>query len=87
MPQPRRPERTRSPIQQINLEDQTYGTVHRFTNMGTRDGKKTHVDDTSAWHVYAVEWNAECFRFFVDDREFFAKDITDRDEYHMFHQP
>jgi beta-glucanase (GH16 family) len=62
-----------------------HGSVHtkRYNHViGTQKTATTRVPDASdAFHVYALEWDREHVRLFVDDREYFsfANEHTGRD--------
>lgn len=52
------------------------GTVHttRHSHLdGTqKNGSVSPVDVTDEFHVYAIEWEADCIRFYFDDRLYFV---------------
>jgi beta-glucanase (GH16 family) len=55
-----------------------HGSVHTRAyhhSIGTQKTATTSVPDAAeAFHVYAIEWDAERIRFFVDDRQYFQFD-------------
>lgn len=58
------------------LPDSIFGTIHtRAYNHieGTQRGDRIFVPDCEeAFHVYALEWDADSLRWFVDEQQFFA---------------
>lgn len=62
-------------------ENLIHGTIHteRFNHMrGTQRGNSIRVNDaTSAYHVYAVEWEERKLTFYVDDIEYFSYSLDD----------
>ncbi len=54
--------------------DSVHGTVHTKAfnhSIGTQKGKGLKFDDLStAFHVYAIEWNKDKIDFFVDDKHY-----------------
>lgn len=73
-------------MEQVNTDAAVYGTVHwQGPNGYASYGGNTAVD-TTAWHDYAVEWDANAIRWFVDGRQYHVIDITNSaggtDEFH-----
>lgn len=64
-------------MEQVNADAAVHGTVHWQGNDGGHAsyGGFTNVD-TTAWHDYAVEWDANAIRWYVDGRQFHVIDIT-----------
>lgn len=64
-------------MEQINANNEVLGTVHwqgsngAYASYGGRMG--VNVQD---WHVYAVEWDANFIRWFVDGQQYHVIDIT-----------
>ena len=60
-------------MEHINAEDKVYGTIHWRGADGrhAQDGGNTPVR-VQDWHVYAVEWDADAIRWFVDGRQYHA---------------
>ncbi len=58
------------------LPDSIFGTIHTraFNHLeGTQRGDRAYVPDCEeAFHVYALEWDADSLRWFVDEQQFFA---------------
>lgn len=71
--------------EQINTEHKAYGTIHSgwanwsSDNKGWPAPEQTSpakggniVSDPSQWHVYALEWDAEELRWYIDGKQFFS---------------
>ena len=56
--------------------DTIFGTVHTESfnhNIGTEVGDQLFIPDADeAFHVYAVEWEADKIDFFIDDKKYFT---------------
>ncbi|KAH7716510.1 hypothetical protein AAVH_16088 [Aphelenchoides avenae] len=75
-------------MEQINTEDRVFGTLHwSHNNAHAQYGLTTNINNAADWHVYAVEWNANDIRVFVDGRQYFVMDIKDAGQFQQFRQP
>ncbi|UXH76033.1 AbfB domain-containing protein [Roseateles amylovorans] len=64
-------------MEQINTDPAVYGTVHWQGPDGGHASYGGNVKvDATAYHVYAVEWDPNYIRWFVDGRQFHVVDIT-----------
>lgn len=63
-------------MEHINNEDRTYGTIHWRDHNGiyAQYGGNTAIGVTD-WHVYAVEWDANAIRWYVDGNKFHEANI------------
>lgn len=74
-------------MEHINAEDRSYGTIHWQDNNGqyAQYGGNTGVS-VQDWHVYAVEWDANAIRWYVDGNKFHEANIqggvNGTDEFH-----
>lgn len=74
-------------MEHVNTENRTYGTIHWQVAPGqnTNYGGNTSVNVT-AFHVYAIEWNASSIKWFVDGVQFheanIANNINGTNEFH-----
>lgn len=75
-------------MEAINTEDKTYSTVHW-------DYQNNHAEAGNAgpsglnrtdWHVYAVEWDENVFKFYVDDTLIRTQGISNEAEMQEFRQ-
>lgn len=64
-------------MEQINTNNEVLGTVHW---QGSNGAYATYGGRTAAnvqdWHVYAIEWDANFIRWFVDGQQYHVIDIT-----------
>ncbi|KAH7696848.1 hypothetical protein AAVH_36074 [Aphelenchoides avenae] len=74
-------------MEQINTENRVFGTLHWFHNGHAQYGLTTNIDNTAGWHVYAVEWDTNNIRVFVDGRQYFVMDIKDTANFQQFKSP
>ncbi|MBP3227711.1 MAG: glycoside hydrolase family 16 protein [Bacteroidaceae bacterium] len=63
--------------EQINVQDKAHHTVHSnwtYNLKNTGDPKSTSSEDVNmdGWHVYAIEWDAEQLRWYVDNAQVFS---------------
>lgn len=74
-------------MEHINAENTTYGTIHWLDNTGTyaQYSGNTGVG-VQDWHVYAVEWDANAIRWYVDGTKYHEANIqggvNGTDEFH-----
>ncbi len=63
-------------MEHVNNEDRTYGTIHWSDNNGTyaQYGGNTPIT-VADWHVYAIEWDANAIRWYVDGNKFHEVNI------------
>ncbi|HBK46459.1 MAG TPA: carbohydrate-binding protein [Xanthomonadaceae bacterium] len=63
-------------MEHVNAEDRSYGTIHWSDNNGTyaQYGGSTPVS-VQDWHVYAIEWDANAIRWYVDGTKFHEANI------------
>ncbi len=64
-------------MEQINTDPAVHGTIHWQGPDGGHAsyGGYTNVD-TTAYHVYSVEWDPNTIRWFIDGRQFHVVDIA-----------
>ncbi len=63
-------------MEQINTGSDVYGTVHWFANGGQADYGNHMSTSVQNYHVYAVEWDANFIKWFVDGTQYHIIDIT-----------
>ncbi|QQP95368.1 carbohydrate-binding protein [Lysobacter enzymogenes] len=63
-------------MEHVNNEDRTYGTIHWRDHNGNyaQYGGNTALN-VADWHVYAVEWDANAIRWYVDGNKFHEASI------------
>lgn len=61
-------------MERVNTELRVHGTYHHDNNGHTYEGDYKYVDP-SDFHVYAVEWDENEIRWYVDGVEYFSKNI------------
>nr|ABI54135.1 beta-1,3-glucanase C [Lysobacter enzymogenes] len=63
-------------MEHVNNEDRTYGTIHWRDHNGNyaQYGGNTPVS-VADWHVYAIEWDANAIRWYVDGNKFHEASI------------
>ncbi|MEH6416169.1 glycoside hydrolase family 16 protein [Pseudomonas sp. CGJS7] len=63
-------------MEHINNENRTYGTIHWRDHNGNyaQYGGNTNLN-VADWHVYAVEWDANAIRWYVDGNKFHEANI------------
>ena len=67
-------------MEAINDEDKTYGTLHWFNDPGNNNadsGGNTAVNDRTQWHTYSVIWSKNRLEWYVDDKMFYAMNVSD----------
>ena len=75
-------------MEHVNTEADIYGTVHWQADNGSYAsyGGHTNAGGVTGYHVYAVEWDANFIRWFIDGRQYHVIDITNNaggtDEFH-----
>ena len=63
-------------MEHINAEDRTYGTIHWRDNNGNYAQYGGNAAVTVAdWHVYAIEWDANAIRWYVDGNKYHEANI------------
>ncbi len=62
-------------MEHINADSLIYGTLHWDDNGHVFKGD-TLMSTPSAYHVYAIEWDASSIKWFVDDKQYHKADIT-----------
>lgn len=64
-------------MEQVNTGSDVYGTVHWQANDGTHASYGGHMSTSvQNYHVYAVEWDPNFIRWFVDGQQYHVIDIT-----------
>jgi beta-glucanase (GH16 family) len=64
-------------MEQINTGGTVYGTAHWRADNGTQaDYGGSTATDVGAYHVYAIEWDADYIRWFVDGTQYHVMQIT-----------
>ena len=75
-------------MEHVNTEADIHGTVHWRADNGSYAsyGGHTNAGGVTNYHVYAVEWDANFIRWFIDGRQYHVIDITNNaggtDEFH-----
>ncbi len=74
-------------MEQINTGSEIYGTPHwQGTNGGHAEYSGHTTTSIQDYHVYAIEWDANFLRWFVDGQQYHAMEITNSvggtDEFH-----
>lgn len=63
-------------MEHVNAEDVSYGTIHWSDHNNTYAQYSGHTPVTvQDWHVYAVEWDANAIRWYVDGTKFHEASI------------
>ena len=63
-------------MEHVNNENRSYGTIHWSDHNGTYAQYSGHTDiSVQDWHVYAVEWDANAIRWYVDGTKFHEASI------------
>lgn len=75
-------------MEAINTENKTYGTCHWDSNGHAEYGKSTGNFDITQYHKYAVQWDSQFIRFFMDGSKFYEMNITNNTgNTEEFHKP
>lgn len=74
-------------MEHVNAEDRTYGTIHWRDQNGNYAQYGGNAATTVAdWHVYAIEWDANAIRWYVDGTKYHEANIQNgingTDEFH-----
>jgi beta-glucanase (GH16 family) len=77
-------------MEHVNNEDRTYGTIHWRDHNGNYAQYSGNTPVTvQDWHVYAVEWDANAIRWYVDGNKFHEASIQNSvngtEEFHRDH--
>lgn len=63
-------------MEHVNNENRSYGTIHWRDHNGNYAQYGGHTDlNVQDWHVYAVEWDANAIRWYVDGNQFHEANI------------
>jgi beta-glucanase (GH16 family) len=74
-------------MEHINAELKAYGTAHWDNGGHVQSGGNIRTDVTK-WHVYAVEWNQDSIRWFLDDQRYWGVSIKNSEnDTQEFHEP
>lgn len=74
-------------MEHINIEPKTYGTLHWHNEKHVSSGSTTTCD-VSQYHIYAVEWNADSIKWFLDGKKYHEAVIKDGiNSTEEFHKP
>ena len=74
-------------MEHINTDSLLYGTLHWDNNGHVQKGD-TLVFTPSEYHIYAVEWDEQSIRWYVDDKKYHEVDIHDNvNSTEEFHKP
>jgi beta-glucanase (GH16 family) len=74
-------------MEHINNEDVLYGTLHWHNERHVQDGSKTTCT-VADYHNYAIEWNADSIKWFLDARQYHSVAIKDSvNSTAEFHKP
>lgn len=72
-------------MEHVNTENTVYGTCHWYDSAYASYSGNTSVNVTG-FHVYAIEWDEEYIRWFVDDTQYhemyIANSVSGTDEFH-----
>jgi len=63
-------------MEHINKEDILYGTLHWYNQKHVSDGTKTDCD-VNNYHNYAVEWDKDAIKWFLDGTQYHEVIIKD----------
>lgn len=63
-------------MEHINSTQNIYGTMHWDNNGHASYGGQIVCNDVRAFHVYAIEWNANAIRWFLDGAQYREGNIT-----------
>ncbi len=73
-------------MEHINNEDVAHGTLHWFNEKHVSSGGTIQCDVTK-YHDYAIEWDRDAIRIFLDGKQYHVLDIKDNanstDEFHL----
>ncbi len=73
-------------MEHVNTNEKIHGTIHWDAGGYATYGGDTTINNVSQFHTYAVEWDANKIRWFVDGVKYHAADITNNinstDEFH-----
>jgi beta-glucanase (GH16 family) len=72
-------------LEHVNNEMEVHGTLHWDNNGHQYQGGSISADPT-IYHNYAIEWDAEQIRWYLDGILYYSRDITAA-QYSEFHQP
>ncbi len=73
-------------MEQINTEMEIHGHIHWQHDGGhASTGGSTGDVDVTDFNVYAIEWDKEEIRWFVNDNHYFTADISEIEEFHKPH--
>lgn len=74
-------------MEQVNTSNTIYGTIHWDSNGYVRYGGTTPTSFTD-YHIYAVEWDANSIRWFVDGNNYATANIQNNiNSTEEFHKP
>lgn len=74
-------------MEHINLEPVAHGTLHWHNEKHVSSGKTTECDVTK-YHVYAIEWDKDAIKWFLDGEEYHKVEIKDGiNSTEEFHKP
>jgi beta-glucanase (GH16 family) len=74
-------------MEHINSLPKNYGTAHWDKNGHVQSGGTTYADMTN-WHLYAVEWNQDSVRWFLDGNRYWGVSIKNgENNTQAFHEP
>ncbi|MES2109444.1 MAG: glycoside hydrolase family 16 protein [Bacteroidota bacterium] len=76
-------------MEHVNDDNLVYGTMHWQAGAGhTQYGEKTTTTTPGDYHIYAVEWDTDEIRWYIDDTLFVTGNIKDNvNETNAFHLP
>jgi beta-glucanase (GH16 family) len=73
-------------MEHINNDDLIYGTLHWLNGQHVSSGGKTTCN-VAVYHNYAVEWDEESIKWFLDDEKYWEVNIKDNinstEEFHL----
>jgi len=76
-------------MEHVNDDNLVYGTMHWQAGAShTQYGDKTITNTPGDYHIYAVEWDTDEIRWYIDDTLFVTGNIKDNvNETNAFHLP
>lgn len=64
-------------MEHVNKEPAVFGTIHWNNNGPQTFGKSTFIENIDDYHVYAIEWSKNYIKWYIDNIEYCAADISD----------
>lgn len=64
-------------MEHVNNESKVWGTLHWDNNGSQTFGSGMSIDNLDDYHTYSIEWTKNYIKWYVDDIEYCAADISD----------